>query len=298
MTRTLYLHIGTGKAGSTTIQNQLMFLNEPSHGVLPVSQFGRPNAMRLVAACAGNRGRNFFVERRKVLTEEEYQENAREIWPLAKEEVRSALVDKFVASSEFLVSKVRGRDILFLRGCLYNVFDRVEIIVYLREQISFLRSLWAQTVKGPTKSYLTFGEFIETLDGRAYQWDYSIFLKQWQDVFGADAVQACVFDNAAFYNGDLLSDFFNRIGMSTVPGPREGSGNGNVTPTVEELDQIRHDNLVDFANRLGTPPPEMTPSQSVDDEYYRTMVMDRVSESNKWVNETVLQDQKVKLPVL
>lgn len=297
MTRTLYLHIGSGKAGSTTIQHHVASLKDPALGVLPLRSFGTPNALRLVAACAGPRARPFFVDSRKIMTSEEFINNAYSLWVRTTQEVEAAPVTRFVSSSEFLIHKVRGRDIKVMHTHMTGIFDRIKIIVYLREQKSFLRSLWAQSVKGPTRSHLTFAEFIETLEGRHAHWDYRRLLSKWMEVFGADAVEACVFDPEAFDGGDLLTDFNTRIGAAYRPDPGVGAPKENVTPMAKELDRIRYENHVDLARRLGVEPPARPRSGDMDPEAYDARVLDVVSDSNAWVNETLLADAKVKLPV-
>lgn len=297
MTRTLYLHIGSGKAGSTTIQRHINRMGDPSLGVLPLRSFGTPNALRLVAACAGPRARPFFVENRKIMTSEEFINNAYSLWVRATEEVEKTPVQRFVSSSEFLIHKVRGRDIEIMHDHMKGVFDRVKIIVYLREQKSFLRSLWAQSVKGPTKSHLTFGEFIDTLEGRHVHWDYKFSLSAWSEVFGQEAIDACVFDPRAFAGGDLLTDFNARIGARHVPDAHDANEKENVTPSAEELERIRYDNHADLARRLGGPPPAKTREDDLAPEAYDSRIMDVVSDSNAWVNDRFLNGAAVQLPV-
>ncbi|MEL7278768.1 MAG: hypothetical protein AAFY35_07930 [Pseudomonadota bacterium] len=297
MTRRLYLHIGSGKAGSTTIQRYIHSMDNPALGVLPLRSFGTPNALRLVAACAGPRARPFFVDSRKIMTSEEFINNAYSLWVRATDEVENAPVQNFVSSSEFLIHKVRGRDIRIMRDHMMGVFDEVKIIVYLREQKSFLRSLWAQSVKGPTKSHLTFGEFIDTIEGRRAHWDYQTSLSAWMEVFGRDAIEACVFDRRAFTGGDLLTDFKARLGVPYEVSDGTYQAKENVTPDDDELDRMRYENHIDLARRLGVEPPPQTPGDTLDSAAYDARVLDVVSTGNAWVNVNFLSHASVKLPV-
>ena len=297
MTRTLYLHIGTGKAGSTTLQRYINAMKDPDLGVLPLRSFGTPNAVRLVAACAGPRARPFFVDSRQIMTSEEFINNAYYLWVRATQEVEPAPIKTFVSSSEFLIHKVRGRDIRVMRDHMMGVFDQVKIIVYLREQTSFLRSLWAQSVKGPTKSHLTFAEFIDTIEGRRAHWDYQGLLSAWMDVFGRDAIEACVFDPQAFIGGDLLTDFNARIGARFEGSAQARKDKENVSPASDELDRIRYANHVDLARRLGVEPPPLTAQDTTDPHAYDARILEVVSSSNAWVNQTFFNEAAVKLPV-
>lgn len=125
----LFLHIGTGKAGSTTIQSLLRLMNDPSLGTLPVKAFGYPNAVNLVAASKSTNAKRYFVQKNQTMTEAFFTQNAEELWQIAQLEIAKSPVNRFVASSEFLSSLVRKQDIEFLRDRLLTCFARVEILV-------------------------------------------------------------------------------------------------------------------------------------------------------------------------
>jgi hypothetical protein len=262
---------------------------------MPIKEFGFPNAQLLAAASGGMQAKNYFVTRRNILTEDAFERNATEVWEAAAQEIERAGTTRFVASSEFLVTFVRGPNIALLRDRLSPLFDRVEIIVYLREQVSFLRSLWAQAVTGPMKSCESFDDFILQLANRRYAWDYSLFLKDWSSAFGIEAIKARVFDRKALHNGDVVSDFFHVIGLETLFGDSQEISRQNVTPSWDKVEEIRQENLAqtdpdrsDIAQASG---------KQVTDEKYQAMVLEMAAEGNRWVNEVILKGQPVKLPV-
>ena len=294
ISKKLTLHIGTGKAGSTSIQNSLSFLKDSSIGVLPIQAFGLPNAKFLAMSCRSAAAHRYFVKSHKIMTEDDFENNAKMIWVKAQSEMDLSGVSHFVASSEFIVSMIRGDDIKELRQRLEEIFDQIEIIVYLRDQRTFLRSLWAQSVKGPSKSGVSFRDFLSHIDARRYMWDYSIFLKDWLHVFGEANLKVTVFDPKALYGGDVVSDFFEKAGLDKTPTNPEK--HKNVSPDWSKLEALRIENLT--RNKPAAAENMIHPEQNVDQDQYEDFVIEKVSEGNHWVNKTFFENQPVKLPTI
>lgn len=101
----LYLHIGTLKAGSTSIRN---FLRDCSDD-LPYAQldrFGTPNSWRIAASTGTERSRRHWVTTRKLLQADEYQELKDGFWTEVKNEKAKIACSDFVASSEYIYVQV------------------------------------------------------------------------------------------------------------------------------------------------------------------------------------------------
>jgi hypothetical protein len=288
----LTLHIGTGKAGSTSIQKSLDSLKESTMGVLPIQAFGLPNAKFLAMASRSVHTHSYFVRNHKVVTEDDFENNAKTIWETARREMESSGAHRFVASSEFLCNMVRGDDIETLKRGLEQLFDQTHIIVYLRDQRSFLRSLWAQTVKGPSKSGESFGEFLSHIDKRRHLWDYSIFLMDWLQVFGEENLKVTVFDPKALYGGDVVSDFLHKAGIDKAAIGQEK--HSNVSPNWSKLEALRLKNL--SRSNPAAAENATTAEQDIEQDQYEAFVLEKVSEGNHWINEAFLKDQPIKLP--
>lgn len=250
------------------------------------------------------------------MTTDFFSDNQNDIWPEIQTEVSQSSVNRFVASSEFFSSLVKGRDIWELREKLLNIFDYVEIIVYLREQSGFLRSLWAQSVKGPTRACHSFPEFLADLEEKRYFWDYSLFLRDWQNAFGRDSITACVFDSRAFYRGDLTADFCHKIRergiealvrrLGAIANRRKSLNRAakiaaptkdNASPSFAELEEIRQRNIKERKCEPGRASTYLQPTTILAFHEYEKFVIQLVSEGNTWVNDNVLSSQKIKLPV-
>ncbi len=297
--RTLYLHAGTGKAGTTSIQYELGQLQDAALDVLPVKAFGFPNATRLAAACGGDAARAYFVNQYNRMTADQFVRNANDIWDRAKTEVSKTDTRAFVASSEFLCALVRGQDIDRLKLNLDAMFNRVEVILYLRDQTEFLRSLWAQQVKGPSRSTETLARFMSDLERRRLYWDYAALLKDWVRVFGQDSVSATVFNPAALHGGDVVHDFFHKIGLGHVPIHPDQEKMKNVSPSMDELEKIRLENLKRKNPEFADADTGADAEAPMSPDAYKAIVLQHVSDGNRWINEAVLRGQSaVTLPVL
>lgn len=293
----LFLHIGTGKAGSSTIQDHLRLLEDPALGVLPIRAFGFPNAVNLVAASKSGSAQRFFVQKHQSMTPDFFSKNAEKIWEDTRSEVAISPVRNFVASSEFLSSLVRGDNIAYLRDRLFTCFDRVEIIIYLREQCSYLRSLWGQSVKGPGRSCRSFADFVNDLEKTPHIWDYSLLIRDWQQAFGDASLKVCVFDKLAFHEGDLVSDFCHKINVPRITDGGRVKKRKNVSPGFEELEAIRRKNIMRNGSIFDRCFASLRPQQTVDQKEYEAHVIRLTSPGNNWINQNLLSSQAVKLPV-
>ena len=95
----------------------------------------------------------------------------------------------------------------FQNACPYSVardfgFFDVSIVVYLREQVGYFLSAYAQAVKA-RKVVWTMAEF-ERAHFRA---DYYSFLRKWDYAFPENRINARLFDRDALIGGDICSDF-------------------------------------------------------------------------------------------
>lgn len=148
-----------------------------------------------------------------------------------------------------------------------------------------------------SRSCRSFEEFVDDLDKYRYIWDYSLFLREWLDAFGHQSINACVFDKQAFYNGDLISDFSQKIGIPANIGGKKLKNKKNISPGFEELEIIRQKNIAQRGSNSNDQSTGFGPQSVIDPAAYEARVTRLTSASNAWVNENILTSQKVKLPV-
>ncbi len=192
--RKLIIHAGPPKTGSTAIQYclarnrdqlQKLGLLYPRAGCPWVRpRFGHH---LLVWAFTGDRGTRSGGSWRNLLRE--IQASPAETVVLSSEGF-SLLQDEHVA-------KVRD----YLRE-----FDDVEVVVYLRDQLKFMISLYKQRIKADGCA-LSFIEFAEETLWRA---DYQALIERWGGAFGEDVITVRVYDKIKRPPG-VVGDFISLL---------------------------------------------------------------------------------------
>lgn len=196
----LFIHVGTHKAGSTTIQN---LLNRESEALLEegICYFGR-----------------FFPISRIMRTMEVYDE---ELVTNFQKEVQERIstygkngIHTYVTSNE----KFSGHKMLaysnapVIAKTLHDVFApfdfNIKIIIYVRRQDKYLESMYAQKIK--SLASFSFQEFLgEIEDLHAYQWDS--FIDVFADEFGKENIIVRSFDRKYLPQKSSLIRGFGKI---------------------------------------------------------------------------------------
>jgi hypothetical protein len=197
MPKTVYLHIGAHKTGSTSLQHALG-RNEDrlsEHGFL------FPKASRI-----------HFAHRRIVFALRGKGHHAVGDAPDPGQEMDAILAEieasgasKVVLSCEGLFGLDR-KSVRFLRDRL-GKFDP-KIVVYIRRQDNLLLSLYNQWVKtARNQFYISFEDVLR--DPRRYVDDYRRYLDRWSSAFGRDNVLVRCYEQA----GDVVADFQRLVGI-------------------------------------------------------------------------------------
>lgn len=230
--KTVYLHIGANKAGSTSIQR---FLNRNSdwlkgQGVLYPSIGIHDNAHYGLS--------NFFRFGPKLPNQTDFSLGS------LKELINGSAEEKIVLSSEFFMLNRHG-DLLELKDCFLD-YD-VKIVLYLRRHDLWFESLYNQAVKTTrnppwgkgVQSYLDF-----QLDRPNISFDYLDIIERWAGAFGEESIFVRPFEKQQFFQNDLISDFLNTIGVSFEDRPSSPEDHSNASLSVRILD------FVDSLNRV------------------------------------------------
>lgn len=206
----LYLHIGTEKTGTTSIQ-QFLDQNRDAlraQGVFLPRSLGPRNHRRLpfIASDPGTVD-DFAI--RNGLTDDAAAQPAKDTyWAAFLTELdETADCDTTIITSEQLSSRLRSAaEISRLAGLLSPRFDTIEIIVYLRQQISYAISNYSTLIKsGGTRA--------DILPPDRLNADYRAMLTDWQDGFGKAQLSVRLFDRAWLTGGDVVTDFCAATGL-------------------------------------------------------------------------------------
>lgn len=237
---TVYLHIGTAKTGTTTLQRflckhetllcKLGYLypkaGRPTNN--PTAHYHLANALRAEGKIY-NRHIGAWVDISTQFTD------------LHQEIIQRNLPNVIISCESF---SNNPNDIEQLKQELsaYNV----KILVYLREQKKFLLSAYIESVK--QGSSLRFEEYV----GRNLNLvDYCNLLALWGKVFGKENLIIRVFEKERL-QGTLFEDFLLSIGIQDASRFNTSIVNYNVSPPSKTINLLRYLNSIAIA-KLSVP---------------------------------------------
>ena len=209
----LFIHIGRGKAGSTTLQSMTRDNRDwfRARGTI-CPDIGHPT--------------NNFVQLRDELNNSG-KESPRAAWlaGLAREHAGENV---FVSSEFFL--PMRYRCVERLRTMLDGI--DVRIVCYIRPYPDWSVSLYTQRLKkGDTTA--TFEQFFRQ---SLAQLSVVSQLASWAKLFGWSAVRVRSTDKASLEGGDLVADLCSALGIADVPPAVKDQ---NLSPAWPELEFMR-----------------------------------------------------------
>lgn len=246
--KTLYLHIGTSKTGTTTIQTYCGINREQlkSKGVLfPIMPYHydriteNRNGHFLYAMIYENGVRNKEKEKQVLKQELDY------------------IVDCFKDYDNILLSEesiwwataTRRKGLWkYLQEHSQQNHYQVKIIVYLRRQDQFMMSRYNQIIKTDTGGGTQrFYEYFKDMNGK-YKcvMNYRQRLDYMAKFFPKENIVVKRFDRSYFYNGDLNADFLHILGVEIDDTFAELSKDENLGISVQSGELKR------VLNRLGT----------------------------------------------
>ncbi|MCV3538171.1 hypothetical protein L8Y19_03550 [Campylobacter lari] len=195
-----YVHIGTPKTGTTTIQN---FLFE-NRSKLKQNKFLYP----------------LSIEKDKqhwklVTLSCEFQKKADSYNNVFFDKLKNEIDDKIstIFSSEGFVWSIGDKkNILGLKNLLILLgFTKIFIILYIRNPADLMISFSSQDIKN-AHQYISY-ETSPEKHFKKYNFDYKWICESWGEVFGKENLIVRLFDKNEFYQGDLLKDFIHSIGL-------------------------------------------------------------------------------------
>lgn len=297
-----------GKAGSSTIQDFLANA-EVNTSFHPIKSMGtKGNGWKLAAGSGTRKAQYYWVENLGKLTNQQLLEVSQSSWNKLREEVEATGTKNFVISSEHISAQLSEDDyaIRKLKSRLCEVFADIRIIIYVRDQIDWLKSFYCQTVKGPTRSEKRFENFISEMDDYKNFWDYYSLFSAWANAFGTDRVSVTLFDTRCLINGDLISDFCYKICADYAP-PHKGKKRIlNKSPTFKQIQILRKLNELnntpikryssEFARRVTLRSSPLFFDNFTD--HYDRIILKKISPSNRKMNESFLKSSSILLPIL
>ncbi|WP_237054919.1 hypothetical protein [Microbulbifer sediminum] len=217
--RTLYLHIGFHKTGSSSLQLALHRHRAPllDAGVEFVALGKKGNSSGAIEVEAREEGLEFHLNDR------------------FRQLLASSRGDTVIVSAEHLSFLYRGADIRQVRDICAELFDRTVVIAYLRRQDLHARSFKQQGARGCERGRSSSSKLLGHDEGalpplnapvRTY-YDYFAKLQQWEACFGEEALEVREFEPGRLCGGDIVTDFMGLVSNGAeIPPLRVNEGVG------------------------------------------------------------------------
>jgi hypothetical protein len=220
-----FLHIGTLKTGTTSIQNFLAINRQRllSQGILYPSP--PQNSEHIALAPYGMEGDKTgdLVKVRRLGVKEDINNYRANLIKTLKAELAVSRSSRLLLSDENLSLRVTSRTEIGRIKALCDQFSHTtKVIVYLRNQADFLASSYGTLIKSGSTANLS-----DHIKIQLPKMDYFRLISRWGEIFGRDNMIVRRFEIEDFPNGDLLADFaslipFDPEGFDRLP-PRNQS---------------------------------------------------------------------------
>jgi hypothetical protein len=213
--RSITLHIGTEKTGTTAIQNCLASNRDvlAAAGILyPVSP-GRGNHVGLTYFAAGEGDRPPSPHLIGITRAEAPAYRAKFMDRLREEIVASGCGTVFF-SSEHLSSRLRSTaSTARLIDSMRELADEVRVLIYLRPQYELLPSSYSTTIKSGGTHVIRGPKTV-----KQHFYNYEKMLAIWEKSAGRANMIVRRFGKAYLKDGSLIADFFDAVGMKVPDG--------------------------------------------------------------------------------
>lgn len=274
----LVLHIGSGKCGSSAIQ-QALRLNRGALadlGVLVPDSTLRPEGV------LDETGHLLYLERLR--TNPKATEELRTRWQGCREAMLAKGLHTLIVSSESLL--LHGEGLMGALASAGESFD-VRAVAYIRRQDDFLLASWKQWW---VKVEPDFSAWLDRVTGTLGDWESA--LARWEAASFVDELVVRTFERARLIGGDVVPDFFQAAGIRVGPALRGTEVNRSVSDVVagiaarnQHLFHGVHDHrFYSWIGRLGGPlAKEAGPASGLLGEADRRRILDRYRGSNESV---------------
>ncbi len=204
--KTLYIHAGTPKTGTTALQD---FLPE-NQSLLNSRGFVFPEVPIYFRGVAQHQTAHFLA-----VWEEDG--NVPEQWDQGFEIVKKA----FEEYPNVIISDEQVWWRQHKKGFWEEVTKRVrdmgavlKVIVYLRRQDDQIESFYNEKVKGMPKLTLTFSEYLKSGENDYFPLNYAAELDRFSKYIGKENLIVRSYEKGNFIGGNIFADFLDAIGLS------------------------------------------------------------------------------------
>lgn len=253
----VYLHIGTVKTGTSSLQSFLL----NNRAVLEKKGYGLPEIDLGLGANFLPRNGHFLIYKTGAKLDDKYEKRLDKAFAIIKSEAEK--YENLILTEEEVWHCCRDIPDFWenLERRFREINCRIKVVVYLRRQDELAESLWNQWVKSYRMETRSFARWIEDKEYEYYQMDYYTHLNRIAEIVGKENMIVRVYQKDVFMkkNDALFEDFLRAVGLSLTRefGKRNVSRNHGL-----------HGNFTEFrrmANQL--------PEYHNQDEFFRRAFM-------------------------
>lgn len=208
---TIYLHIGTQKTGTTTLQTvgRANRAALEKRGILYPESPGTTNHIGLTLFATGGVGSRDLMRDAGLHSADEAALYQAALPARLRAEITASGCKKVWLSNEHLSSRVRhAQQLVPLADMLAELAEEVRVVIYLRHQPEYYLSTYSMTIKAGSSN-----EILPPQSEREYYYNYEKMLNVWADAFGDSAITVRVFERPMMKNGDVVDDLFAIMGI-------------------------------------------------------------------------------------
>lgn len=214
---TIYLHVGTTKTGTTSVQ-EFMYNNEKKlrdRGVIYPKFAGDPrhkrsNHIRMIGYAQNSDVTNSIklsLGLNNVAESESYREWFGKLFIQKTKDVDKTIVISSEHCSALLTDEA---EIKRLHSLLSSTGHEVKLIVYVREQVNYLKSSYSTQLKNGDMGDISYPSK-KTIEEK---YNYSLILNKWASIFKKENMIVRVFERDKLKNKNLIHDFLDIVGGS------------------------------------------------------------------------------------
>lgn len=205
--KTVYLHIGLHKTGSTAIQSAFAFLQRSN---ITYASLGHENHSIPIYTAFSETYQNYHIWKHRNESAAAVAERRRFYRAQLARALQANRHRNVIISGED-ISALTVPALKALKEALSITHSKIQVVAYLREPVSCMRSALQENIKNGTNPRAPAPP------------SYRSCIERFRTVFGHDSVVLRIYDKASLLEGDVITDFAALVGVDAVPRSRHAN---------------------------------------------------------------------------
>jgi hypothetical protein len=205
----IYLHIGTEKTGTTTLQRFLNLNRRKLHeqNTLYPTSPGIENHAKLSVYSLNIQRKDELKKFFNVFSEKDHVKFRLKFKKELTNEIKKFTPKKIILSNEHCSTRlINNEEILRLKELLYSISKNVKIIIYLRRQDDYFLSTYSTWIKCGGSNKINIPKNFESVYIQN-RYNYKLIIDRWAKYFGEENIIIRVFELEQMVGNSLIDDF-------------------------------------------------------------------------------------------